>query len=161
MSVARTKKPKYAHKWHHNTNKASQREETFQQTVIWSVQFLSFLNNCFKTVKGINPSDSASLFSLARNYPAYTSWFVQALDASPLSALSIQDKSYTPAHLSWAGLSLLWLLTQHPGMPQVSVSEASERRSYLEIYSLLICCVWNAEPLGPIRTAGNIHPVPD
>lgn len=23
MSVARTKKPKYAHKWHHNTNKAS------------------------------------------------------------------------------------------------------------------------------------------
>lgn len=97
MSVARTKKPKYAHKWHHNTNKASQREETFQQTVIWSVQFLSFLNNCFETVKGINPSDSASLFSLARNYPAYTSWFVQALDASPLSALFYTGQALHPS----------------------------------------------------------------
>lgn len=43
MSVARRKKPKYAHKWHHNANKASQRErELFSKAVIWSVQLLSF-----------------------------------------------------------------------------------------------------------------------
>lgn len=31
MSVARRKHPKYTHKWHHNANKASHRDETSQQ----------------------------------------------------------------------------------------------------------------------------------
>lgn len=31
MSVARRKNPKHAHKWHYSANKASHRDETFQQ----------------------------------------------------------------------------------------------------------------------------------
>lgn len=53
MSVARRKKPKYAHKWHHNANKASQRErELFSKAVIWSVQLLSFNQMVLEQPKG-------------------------------------------------------------------------------------------------------------
>lgn len=53
MSVARRKKPKYAHKWHHNANKASQREKKlFSKAVIWSVQFLSFNQMVLKQPRG-------------------------------------------------------------------------------------------------------------
>lgn len=133
--------------------KPPREKKVFSKAVIWSVQFPSFNQMVLKQPKGSIWQHFVVLSS--KELPYLHLLVCTGVGCiSPKRPLCAGQASHAD-HLSQAVLSLLWLLTQHP------VLEASERRSYLEIYSLLICCLWNAEPLGPIRTAGNIHPVPD
>lgn len=159
MSVARRKNQNTPTSGITTPTKPPREKKVFSKAVIWSVQFLSFNQMVLKQPKGSIWQHFVVLLSKELPY-LHLLVCTGAGCISPRCPLCAGQALHAD-HLSWAVLSLLWLLTQHPDKPQVPVSEASERRSYLEIHSLLICCLWNAEPLGPIRTAGNIHPVPD
>lgn len=110
MSVARRKKPKYAHKWHHNANKASQRErKLFSKADIWSVQLLSFHQMVLKQPEGSIWQCFIVLWS--KGVPSLVCPGVGCFSPkSPLCAAPASE----PRPLSQAGLSLLcsWHSTQ-------------------------------------------------